>query len=252
MAGKFLNSAIPIRVTAILIRSTSEAQMLFSQSLREAIRQSVSWVLCCPLQETLSMDVGFIPEGPQKKQPRLMHDMRQRMATRDEQAMEFLLQSDQSGADFWQSTGAKLAKRIGAQVLRLVERRLIYAASMSVEEEVSLYSDGDEVHGARKDSEDVYLVSMNMSADMTSILYPIQTYTGKSLFFVALCSGFGRFGVVFLVGVYRCFFSVVAWVFFCGGVWALSQYLGSYKVTPKRNYFGAYGQGKRAIRHRKF
>ncbi|OLP75118.1 hypothetical protein AK812_SmicGene45136 [Symbiodinium microadriaticum] len=100
------------------------------------------------------------------------------MATRDEQAMEFLLQSDQSDVEFWQSTGAKLAKRIGTQVLRLVERRLIYAASMSVEEAVSLYRDGDEVHGALKDSEDLYLVSMNMSADMTSILYPIQTYTG--------------------------------------------------------------------------
>ena len=76
------------------------------------------------------------------------------MATTDEQAMEFLLQSDQSDADFWQSTGAKLAKGIGTQVSRLVERRLIYAASMSVAEAVSLHRYGDEVHGALKDSED--------------------------------------------------------------------------------------------------
>ena len=158
VAGKFLNSAIPVRVTAILIRSTSEAQLLFGQRLREAIRQSVSWVLCRPLQDILAeTDVDFIPEGRIQKQPRLMEDMRQRVATAAEQALQILRRSDQSDEQFWEEVGARVTKKMGTQVARLVERRLIYASSMGVRSVQSLYKTGDAVHGALKDSEDLYM-----------------------------------------------------------------------------------------------
>ena len=178
MAGKYLNSAIPIRVTAILIRNTSEAQLLFSQSLREAIRHSVSWALGAKLHD---LQPGFVPEGPQRKQPRLLEEMRQRFDASSQQAVSALLQNDQSDADavkFWMQAGQKLAKKIGTQASRLVERRLIYAVSMSVKEAVAQYRPGEELHGTLKDSEDLYVIAVNMSADIAAILYPLQAYTG--------------------------------------------------------------------------
>ena len=149
------------------------------QSRREATRQRVFWVLCCSLENMSStMDANPVPSGRQDKQARRMHDMRQCMATAYAQAAEILLRSDQSNSGFWESTGARLVKNewhAGRPISRAPTNLCLLHV---VQKGLSLCKDEDGVHGAFKDSEDLYLVSMSLSADITAILYPTQAYSG--------------------------------------------------------------------------
>ena len=149
------------------------------QSRREATRQSVFWLLCCSLENMSStMDANPVPSGRQDKQARRMHDMRQCMATAYAQAAEILLRPDQSNSGFWESTGARLVKKkwhAGRKISRAPTNLCLLHV---VQKGLSLCKDEDGVHGAFKDSEDLYLVSMSLSANITAILYPTQAYSG--------------------------------------------------------------------------
>ena len=124
------------------------------------------------------MDADPVPSGRQDKQARRMHDMRQCMATAYAQVAEILLRRDQSNSGFWESTGARLVKKkwhAGRKISRAPTNLCLLHV---VQKGLSLCKDEDGVHGACKDSEDLYLVSMSLSANITAILYPTQAYSG--------------------------------------------------------------------------
>ena len=57
------------------------------------------------------------------------------------------------------------SKKIGSQTSRLVEPRLIYASTMGIDEAIADVKEGDALHKALMDKEDIDLIAISITAD---------------------------------------------------------------------------------------
>ena len=66
-----MNTALPVRITGVMIQQASEVQMAFCTDLKSAVKKSVAWILGCSLEESENPDASLFVEGAVKKAPKL-------------------------------------------------------------------------------------------------------------------------------------------------------------------------------------
>ena len=55
-----MNTALPIRITGVMIRQASEVQMAFCTDLKAAVKNSVAWILGCSLEKVKILMPRFL------------------------------------------------------------------------------------------------------------------------------------------------------------------------------------------------